>query len=82
MFLIIIVFVFSVFLFFTKNHLKTTFLVSLHKMKNTLERLTDGELYEYLLPVRGYSIKELEQMEEEKVEREIQLLSTAHILNL
>jgi len=37
------------------------------------QRLADGELYEYLLPVRGYSIKELEQMEEEKVEREKQL---------
>ena len=37
------------------------------------QRLNDGELYEYLLPVRGYSVEELDQMEEEKIEREKQL---------
>mmetsp|Transcript_47324 Transcript_47324/g.51099 ORF Transcript_47324/g.51099 Transcript_47324/m.51099 type:complete len:1022 (-) Transcript_47324:154-3219(-) len=37
------------------------------------QRLNDGELYEYLLPVRGYSVEELDQMEEERIERERQL---------
>ncbi len=37
------------------------------------QRLSDGELYEYLLPVRGYSVEELDEMERERVEREKQL---------
>ncbi len=37
------------------------------------QRLNDGELYEYLLPVRGYSVEELDEMERERVEREKQL---------
>jgi hypothetical protein len=37
------------------------------------QRLNDGELYDYLLPVRGYSVEELDQMEEEKIDRERQL---------
>eukprot|EP00536_Pseudo-nitzschia_multiseries_P006380 jgi/Psemu1/324327/estExt_fgenesh1_pg.C_1340022 len=37
------------------------------------QRLKDGELYEYLLPVRGYSVEELDQMEKEQIKREKQL---------
>ena len=37
------------------------------------QRLNDGELYEYLLPVRGYSVEELDEMERERIEREKQL---------
>ena len=37
------------------------------------QRLNDGELYEYLLPVRGYTVEELDEMEKERVEREKQL---------
>ena len=37
------------------------------------QRLNDGELYEYLLPVRGYSVEELDDMEKERIEREMQL---------
>jgi hypothetical protein len=34
------------------------------------QRLKDGELYDYLLPVRGYSVEELAQMEEERIQKE------------
>jgi hypothetical protein len=37
------------------------------------QRVADGEMYDYLLPVRGYSVEELAQMEEERIEREKQL---------
>jgi len=37
------------------------------------QRLNEGELYEYLLPVRGYSVEELDEMERERIEREQQL---------
>lgn len=34
------------------------------------QRMKDGELSEYLLPIRGYSVEELEAMEQEKLEKE------------
>jgi hypothetical protein len=37
------------------------------------QRLKDGELYDYLLPVRGYSVEELAQMEEERIQKEKEL---------
>jgi len=40
------------------------------EMPFSQQKLQDGELYDYLLPVRGYSLEELAQMEEEKLKRE------------
>jgi hypothetical protein len=40
------------------------------EMPFSAQRLQDGELYDYLLPVRGYSVDELAQMEEDKIKRE------------
>jgi hypothetical protein len=40
------------------------------EMPFSQQKLRDGELYEYLLPVRGYTVDELNQMEEEKRLRE------------
>ena len=37
------------------------------------QRLRDGELFEYLLPVRGYSVEELAEMEEERQLKEKEL---------
>lgn len=34
------------------------------------QRIKDGELFDYLLPIRGYSVEELAQMEEEKIKKE------------
>lgn len=34
------------------------------------QRIKDGELSDYLLPLRGYSVEELQQMEEEKLQKE------------
>lgn len=43
------------------------------EMPFSQQRLKDGELYDYLLPVRGYSVEELAQMEEERIQREKEL---------
>ena len=37
------------------------------------QRIKDGELFDYLLPVRGYSVEELEKMEEERLQREAEI---------
>ena len=37
------------------------------------QRLRDGEMFDYLLPVRGYSVDELLQMEEERLQKEKEL---------
>lgn len=37
------------------------------------QRLRDGEMFDYLLPVRGYSVEELLQMEEERIQKEKEL---------
>lgn len=44
------------------------------EMPFSQEKLREGELYDYLLPVRGYSLEELTQMEEEKLQREKELV--------
>ena len=43
------------------------------EMPFSAQKLRDGELYDYLLPVRGYSVEELAQMEEDKIQREKEL---------
>jgi len=48
-------------------------LYGFEELPYSVQRLNDGELYEYLLPVRGYSVEELDQMEKEQIEREMQL---------
>jgi Bestrophin, RFP-TM, chloride channel len=48
-------------------------LYGFEEMPYSAQRVKDGELYEYLLPVRGYTVEELAQMEEERTERERQL---------
>jgi hypothetical protein len=40
------------------------------EMPFSQDKVKDGELYDYLLPVRGYTVDELAQMEEEKLQRE------------
>lgn len=45
-------------------------LYGFEEMPFSAQRLNDGELYEYLLPVRGYSVKELDDMEKDRSERE------------
>ena len=40
------------------------------EMPFNAQRLKDGELYDYLLPVRGYNVEELAQMEEERIKKE------------
>ena len=37
------------------------------------QRIKEGELSDYLLPLRGYSVEELAQMEEEKLQKEREL---------
>jgi len=37
------------------------------------QRIKDGELFDYLLPVRGYTVEELEKIEEERLRKEIEL---------
>lgn len=39
----------------------------------TSQRIKDGELSDYLLPIRGYSVEELALMEEEKKRKELEL---------
>jgi Bestrophin, RFP-TM, chloride channel len=48
-------------------------LYGFEEMPYSAQRVRDGEMYDYLLPVRGYSVEELAQMEEERIEREKQL---------
>ncbi|KAL3907737.1 MAG: hypothetical protein SGILL_008752, partial [Bacillariaceae sp.] len=48
-------------------------LYGFEEMPYSAQRVADGELYDYLLPVRGWSVEELAQMEEERIEREKQL---------
>ena len=45
----------------------------LNEMPVSYQKIKDGELSDYLLPVRGYSVEELEQMEKEKGELEREL---------
>jgi hypothetical protein len=45
-------------------------LYGFEEMPFSSQRLRDGELYDYLLPVRGYSVEELAEMEEDKIKRE------------
>jgi hypothetical protein len=40
------------------------------EMPFNAQRLKDGELYDYLLPVRGYTVEELAQIEEERIKKE------------
>jgi len=40
------------------------------EMPFSAQRIKDGELFDYQLPVRGYSVEELAQMEKEKAQRE------------
>jgi hypothetical protein len=42
----------------------------LEEMPVPYQRLKDGELSDYLLPVRGYSVEELDLMEEERLQKE------------
>ena len=37
------------------------------------QRIKDGELFDYLLPVRGYSVEDLEKMEEERIQKQEEL---------
>ncbi|KAG7345773.1 bestrophin, RFP-TM, chloride channel [Nitzschia inconspicua] len=48
-------------------------LYGFEELPYSAQRVRDGEMYDYLLPVRGYSVEELTQMEEERIEREKQL---------
>ena len=48
-------------------------LYGFEELPYSAQRVNDGEMYDYLLPVRGYSVEELAQMEEERIEREKQL---------
>jgi hypothetical protein len=43
------------------------------EMPFSAKKLQDGELYDSLLPVRGYSVDELMKMEEEKMQRDKEL---------
>lgn len=45
----------------------------LEEMPVPYQRLKDGELSEFLLPVRGFSVEELDQMEEERLQKESDL---------
>ena len=45
-------------------------LLGFEEMPFSSQRLKDGELYEYLLPVRGYSVEDLEIMEKERIQKE------------
>ena len=46
---------------------------SLNEFPVSPQRIKDGELADYLLPVRGYSVEELAEMEEERIRREREL---------
>lgn len=46
---------------------------SLAEFPLSQQKIKDGELSEYLLPVRGYSVEELERMELERLQREREL---------
>ena len=37
------------------------------------QRIKDGEMFDYLLPVRGYSVEDLEKMEEERLQKQEEL---------
>lgn len=50
-------------------------LYGLNELPYNSQKLSEGEIYEYLLPVRGYSVEEVESMEEERIKRERQLES-------
>ena len=43
------------------------------QMPFSAQRIKDGELFDYQLPTRGYSVDELVQMEEERAQREREL---------
>lgn len=43
------------------------------QMPFSAQRIKDGELFDYQLPVRGYSVEELSQMEEERIQKELDL---------
>ena len=45
-------------------------LLGFEEMPFNAERLQDGEMYDYLLPVRGYTVEEVAIMEEEKLQKE------------
>lgn len=44
----------------------------LEEMPVTAQRVKDGELSHYLLPTRGYSVEQLAQWEEERIQKEIE----------
>jgi hypothetical protein len=44
-----------------------------NEMPFSSQRIKDGELFDYQLPIRGYSVEELAQMEEERIEKEREL---------
>ena len=46
---------------------------SLNEFPVSPQRIKDGELQEYLLPVRGYSVEDLAEMEEDRKKREREL---------
>ena len=46
---------------------------SLNEFPVSPQRIKDGELSDYLLPQRGYSVEELAQMEEDRKKREFEL---------
>ncbi|CAB9498472.1 expressed unknown protein [Seminavis robusta] len=43
------------------------------QMPVSSQRIRDGELYDYLLPVRGYTVEELDKMEQERLQKEKEL---------
>jgi hypothetical protein len=46
---------------------------SLEEFPISNQRIKDGELSDYLLPVRGYSVEELDEIEEDRLKREREL---------
>jgi hypothetical protein len=42
----------------------------LEKMPIPLQKITDGDLSDFILPIKGYSVTELQQMEEKKKEQQ------------
>jgi hypothetical protein len=42
----------------------------LEKMPIPLQKIVDGDLSDYILPLRGYSVAELKQIEEKKIEQQ------------
>jgi hypothetical protein len=49
------------------------------EMPFSQDKVKDGDLYDYLLPVRGYSLEELAQMEEEKLQRDKEFVEEQRI---